>query len=98
MAKTSRPALKVLAFNCSLKSSKAKEKSSTETLLQQLLKELEQHGGKGAVVRAVDHNIKPGVTSDEGEGDDWPALRQLPTSSSSRRRYGSASHRVSPSA
>ena len=76
MAKTSRPALKVLAFNCSLKSSKAKEKSSTETLLQQLLKELEQHGGKGAVVRAVDHNIKPGVTSDEGEGDDWPALRQ----------------------
>ena len=76
MAKTSRPALKVLAFNCSLKSSKAKDKSSTETLLQQLLKELEQHGGKGAVVRAVDHNIKPGVTSDEGEGDDWPALRQ----------------------
>jgi multimeric flavodoxin WrbA len=69
-------ALKVLAFNCTLKSVQGKEKSSTEVLLQQLLDELEQHGARGAIVRAVDHNIKPGVTSDEGEGDDWPALRQ----------------------
>ena len=68
--------LKVLAFNCSLKSAKDKEKSSTESLLQQLMDELEKHGAKGAIVRAVDHNIKPGVKSDEGEGDDWPALRQ----------------------
>ena len=37
---------------------------------------LEEHGAKGAIVRAVDHNIKPGVKSDEGKGDDWPALRQ----------------------
>ena len=69
-------ALKVLAFNCTLKSARGKEKSSTEILLQQLLDELAQHGAQGAIVRAVDHNIKPGVTSDEGEGDDWPALRQ----------------------
>jgi multimeric flavodoxin WrbA len=68
--------LKVLAFNCSLKSAQAKEKSSTEKLLQELLDELEEHGATGAIVRAVDHNIKPGVTSDEGAGDDWPALRQ----------------------
>jgi multimeric flavodoxin WrbA len=77
MAKrTPRPALKVLAFNCSLKSAKDKEKSSTQSLLQQLMDELEKHGAKGASVRAVDHNIKAGVKSDEGEGDDWPALRQ----------------------
>lgn len=68
--------LKVLAFNCSLKSASGKEKSSTEALLSQLMAELEKHDAKGAIVRAVDHNIKPGVTSDEGEGDDWPALRQ----------------------
>lgn len=68
--------LKVLAFNCSLKSASNKEKSSTESLLRQLMDELEKHGAKGAIVRAVDHNIKPGVKSDEGEGDDWPALRQ----------------------
>jgi multimeric flavodoxin WrbA len=73
MAKT---ALKVLAFNCSLKSAAGKEKSSTETLLQQVLDALGEHGATGAIVRAVDHNIRPGVTSDEGDGDDWPALRQ----------------------
>lgn len=68
--------LRVLAFNCSLKRASAKEKSSTEKLTQELLDELGKHGANGAIVRAVDHNIKPGVTSDEGEGDDWPALRQ----------------------
>lgn len=71
-----QPALKVLAFNCSLKSASAKEKSSTEKLTLELLDELKKHGAQGTIVRAVDHNIKPGVTSDEGEGDDWPALRQ----------------------
>jgi acetylornithine deacetylase/succinyl-diaminopimelate desuccinylase-like protein len=67
--------LKVIAFNCSLKSARAKEESSTESLLRQLLAELEKHGATGTTVRAVDHNIKPGVTSDEGKGDAWPALR-----------------------
>jgi len=77
MAKRGRQlALKVLAFNCSLKSAKDKEKSSTESLLRQLMDELEKHGATGAIVRAVDHNIKPGVKSDQGAGDDWPALRQ----------------------
>jgi multimeric flavodoxin WrbA len=71
-----RPPLKVLAFNCSLKSARDKEKSSTERLLEDVLDALGEHGATGAVVRAVDHNIKPGVKSDEGEGDDWPALRQ----------------------
>ena len=77
MAKSPKqPPLKVLAFNCSLKSSRDKEKSSTDALLTQLMDELEKQGAKGAIVRAVDHNIKPGVKSDEGKGDDWPALRQ----------------------
>jgi multimeric flavodoxin WrbA len=70
------PDLKILAFNCSLKSASGKEDSSTEILLQQLIDALKENGAHGSIVRAVDHNIKPGVTSDEGEGDDWPALRQ----------------------
>jgi multimeric flavodoxin WrbA len=41
-----------------------------------LLDALEEHGAKGEIVRAVDHNIKPGVLSDEGEGDAWPVLRK----------------------
>jgi multimeric flavodoxin WrbA len=68
--------LKVLAFNCSLKSAGGREKSSTEILLGQLLKELEKLGAESEVVRAVDHNIKPGVSSDEGEDDAWPKLRK----------------------
>ena len=70
------PALKVLAFNCSLKSAGGKEKSSTDILLQQLLDALATHGAKGDIIRAVDHDIKPGVKSDEGEGDAWPLLRK----------------------
>jgi multimeric flavodoxin WrbA len=76
MADEQQPPLKVLAFNCTLKSSKNKEQSSTDVLLKQMMDALSEHGATGAVVRAVDHNIKPGVRSDEGEGDDWPALRQ----------------------
>jgi multimeric flavodoxin WrbA len=72
----SSPALKVLAFNCSLKSARGKERSSTEVLLSQLMDALAEHGASGSIVRAVDQDIKPGVSSDEGEGDDWPALRR----------------------
>ena len=70
--------LKVFGLNCSLKSSKAKESSSTDVLLRQVFDALADHGAAGEFVRAADYNIKPGVKSDEGEGDDWPdLLRQL---------------------
>jgi multimeric flavodoxin WrbA len=68
--------LTALAFNCSLKATANKERSSTDVLLRQLLDALAEHDVGGDVVRAADFNIKPGVTSDEGEGDDWPMLRQ----------------------
>ena len=68
--------LKAVAFNCSLKATSDKERSSTDVLLRQLLDELASRGVGGDTVRAADFNIKPGVTSDEGEGDDWPLLRQ----------------------
>lgn len=68
--------LNVLAFNCSLKSAAESEKSSTDALLKQLLAELKRHGADCEIIRAVDHNIKPGVTSDEGESDAWPMLRK----------------------
>jgi multimeric flavodoxin WrbA len=68
--------LKVLAFNCSLKKSRGGEKSSTESLLKQLMDALEERGAAGEILRAVDHDIKPGVKSDEGRGDAWPKLRK----------------------
>jgi multimeric flavodoxin WrbA len=67
-------ALTALAFNCTLKSSPAP--SSTEKLLRELLDTLSEHEVDGEIIRAVDYNIKPGVSSDEGEGDDWPKLRR----------------------
>lgn len=68
--------LKVFGFNCSLKSSEASETSSTDVLMRQMFDELEKLGATGELVRATDFNIKPGVKSDEGEGDDWPKLRK----------------------
>jgi multimeric flavodoxin WrbA len=67
-------ALKALAFNCTLKPSPAP--SSTDKLLRELVDALSRHEVEGEIVRAVDYNIKPGVSSDEGEGDAWPDLRR----------------------
>jgi multimeric flavodoxin WrbA len=66
--------LKAFALTCSLKSSP--EESSTDLITRQLLDRFEEHGVETEMVRAVDHDIKPGVSSDEGEGDAWPPLRE----------------------
>jgi multimeric flavodoxin WrbA len=50
--------------------------SSTELLGRQVLDALGEHGVTGTVVRLVDHDIKPGVEVDLGEGDAWPPLRR----------------------
>ncbi|MBR0868966.1 NAD(P)H-dependent oxidoreductase [Bradyrhizobium tropiciagri] len=65
--------LKAVALNCTLKH--GKDPSSTDKLLAEVLAALGRHGVSGETVRVVDLNIKPGVTPDEGAGDDWPALR-----------------------
>lgn len=66
--------LTALALNCTLKPSPAD--SSCDLLLKQTLAALQEQGASGELLRVVDYNIKPGVTSDEGEGDDWPMIRQ----------------------
>lgn len=69
-------AVKALGINCSLKSSGDKEKSSTQAFLQDFFAALKQAGASGEILRAVDFDIKPGVESDMGEGDEWPRLRK----------------------
>ncbi|MDM9560274.1 MULTISPECIES: flavodoxin family protein [Bordetella] len=66
--------LTALGINCTLKPSPAA--SSCEKLLGQVAEELRRLGVTCDLVRAVDHAIAPGVTSDEGPGDEWPALRR----------------------
>ena len=65
--------LRALALICSLKPSPAP--SSSEKLAGEILDELAGHGVTGETVRVVDHDIKPGVEVDMGEGDAWPGIR-----------------------
>ena len=71
---TANTPLRALALVCSLKPSPAP--SSSELLARQVLDELAKHGVTGDVVRVVDHDVKPGVEIDMGDGDAWPAIRE----------------------
>jgi multimeric flavodoxin WrbA len=67
--------LTAFALNCSLKSST--DASSTDKLLGEVLAALNAHGVSTAgMVRVADCDIRPGVSSDEGAGDEWPKVRQ----------------------
>lgn len=67
--------LKALALNCTLKADPTEE-SSTDAMIAVLEKAFgEKKVTITETVRVAKLDIKPGVTSDEGEGDDWPALR-----------------------
>src|SRR3954470_6109644 len=65
--------MRALIINCTLKP--APEPSNTEALAQVVAEALEKLGVTVDWVRAVDHDIKPGVESDMGDGDEWPAIR-----------------------
>jgi multimeric flavodoxin WrbA len=68
--------LSAIALNCTLKSSGG-ESSSTDKMIGLLAAELAKRGiSCSETIRIADYNIKPGVTSDEGEGDDWPEIRR----------------------
>lgn len=65
-----------LAINCSLKKSSGEE-SSTDAMIAVLGKAFAKHGVTiSETIRIADHDVLPGVTSDEGAGDDWPAIRE----------------------
>lgn len=64
--------LKILALNCTLK---PEGQSSTHRILELALDEFPDNC-KREIVRVAALNIKPGVSSDEGKGDDWPGLRR----------------------
>ena len=65
--------LKAIAINCTLKAS---GESSTDAMIAVLKPVFADVGVEiTETVRIAALDIKPGVTSDEGDGDEWPALR-----------------------
>lgn len=65
-----------LALNCTLKADPAKQ-SSTDAMIAVLAKAFADADVTIVeTVRVATLDIKPGVTSDEGAGDAWPALRE----------------------
>ena len=67
--------IRVIALNATLKKSGG-EKSSTDAMIALIAQYLKPHGAELVeTIRLADHDIRPGVTSDEGEGDQWPAIR-----------------------
>jgi multimeric flavodoxin WrbA len=66
--------MRATIINCTLKPSP--EPSNTEALSKVLVDSLQAEGVECETVRAVDFEIKPGVESDMGEGDEWPGIRE----------------------
>ena len=66
---------RVIAINATLKAS-GKDQSSTDAMIELVASFLNQHDAELVeTIRLADHDVQPGVTSDEGEGDAWPAIR-----------------------
>lgn len=65
--------LRALVLCCTLKPSPAP--SSAELLGREVLTALADHDVDGDVVRVVDHDVRFGVSTDEGDGDAWPLIR-----------------------
>ncbi|MEV0074863.1 NAD(P)H-dependent oxidoreductase [Nocardia neocaledoniensis] len=66
--------LSAVALVCTLKPSPAT--SSSALLADQALDELATHDVDGKSVRIADFDIRPGVSADEGDGDQWPLIRR----------------------
>ena len=67
--------LKAIALNATLKGSTG-EPSSTDRMLGLVAAAMVNEEVETETIRLADHDIRPGVTSDEGPADAWPAIRE----------------------
>jgi len=65
--------LRAVALVCTLNATPTE--SSSDRLAREFLAAFGEHGVTGEVVRVVDHDVKPGVLVNMGEGDEWPEIR-----------------------
>ncbi len=66
------PIMRATVLNCTLKPHP--EPSNTEDLAGHVVSALRDHGVEVELIRVVDRDVKPGVLTDMGAGDDWPAI------------------------
>jgi multimeric flavodoxin WrbA len=66
--------MKALILNCTLKPSPAT--SNTEALATVVADKLREEDVEVREIRVVDKEVKPGVETDMGEGDEWPPIHQ----------------------
>jgi multimeric flavodoxin WrbA len=66
--------MKAVILNCTLKPSP--DASNTEALARVVIDALEAEDVTTETVRVVDHDVRPGVENDMGDGDEWPAIRE----------------------
>ncbi len=59
-------------MNCTLK--KSPQISNTRAIIDKAVDLFRELGVESEVIRVVDHKISFGVSSDEGEGDEWPHI------------------------
>lgn len=64
--------LHAIFLNCTLK--RSPEVSNTEALMAKVVEWFDALDVTSETVRIVDYNIPTGVSSDEGEGDEWPQV------------------------
>lgn len=66
--------MRATILNCTLKPSP--EPSNTDALAEVVAAGLRELGTDVRGIRLVDHDITPGVSSDMGDGDAWPRIRE----------------------
>jgi len=66
--------LHALVLNCTLKASP--EPSNSEALARVVMDAMEERGVSTEMIRVVDHDVHPGVVTDAGDGDGWPAIHE----------------------
>ncbi|MFF2254577.1 flavodoxin family protein [Streptomyces sp. NPDC058142] len=73
MTPSNHTPLRAVALVCTL--SPSPTPSSSQLLAEQTMAALAEHGVTGKTIRIADHNVKPGVKTDMGDGDVWPEIR-----------------------
>ena len=65
-------AVHALFLNCTLK--RSPEQSNTQALVDKVAALMQDLGATTETLRVVDYDVRFGVTSDEGDGDEWPKI------------------------